>query len=169
MTRTPKEIASSLYSKFEESSKTFTEELYPYSGSGDPLPKQYVDAALSAFAAAIGPDQKEVLAVAGITPDGQGETQECELVVFTDSLVLHSAFPIAGTARPAVNITRRNTIRSLAITNAPSYEKRDQSTLGLKFTVEYDGGLVLAFPLQGNIPNFSGTLIEILESVRGDL
>lgn len=169
MTRTAKEIASSLYSKFEQSSKTFESELYPYKGSGEPKPKQYVDAALSAFAAAIGPDQKETLAVAGITPEGQGESQECELVVLTDNFLLYSAFSIGGTARPVVNVTRRNTIKSLAITDAPSYEKRDPSTLGLKFTVEYENGLGLTFPLKGNTPNFSGTLGEILDAVREDL
>lgn len=169
VTRTPKEIVSSLYGKFEQSSQTFVDELNPHFGPGGPLPKQYVDAALSAFAAAIGPDQKDTLAVAGLTPERQGETQECELVVLTDNLLLHTAFRIAGSARPVVNMIRRDTIKSLTITDAPSYEKRDPSTAGLKFTVEYENGLGLTFPLKGNTPNFSGTLGEILDAVREDL
>lgn len=173
MTRTPVEIAESLYSRFEQSSKEFQQELYQYGGKyGDPpASKSYVDAALSAFAAALGSEQQETLALAGITPVETEDPQQCQLVVFTYGLLLHTTFAITGGDAPAVQVIPRNSISSITVTRATPYDlpNRQNRPDRLKFTVAYQGGLVLDFPLKGNQANDATFLGEVLDTLRADL
>lgn len=167
VTRAPMEIAESLYTNFEQSSQTFQYELQPNSYGGESKAKPFVDAAIAALVAAMGPDQKEVAAVAGLTPEGQGEVQECEMVVFSNTLLLHSEFAIASTL-PVVKVTPRSAVKSLTIVAAPTF-RQPRTPLGLRFTVEYEDGLVLRFPLKRNTPTSASTLADVLDAVRADL
>jgi hypothetical protein len=170
MARTPKEIAESLYSEFEESSTEFQQELHQYRGqfANQPAAKHYVDAALSVLAAALGSEEEESLAVAGITPEGRENPQQCEIVVLSAGLLFHTAFAISENKAPVVSVIPRNSIKSLTIKAAAPYTQPE--TPGrFKFTAEYDGGLVLDFPLKGNHPNSASTLGNALSGLRADL
>ncbi|MFE5835831.1 hypothetical protein [Arthrobacter sp. NPDC056493] len=172
MSRTPKDIAESLFTAFEDSSAEFQHELYQYGGQfgNPPASKNYVDAALSALAAALGPEQKELLAVAGITPEAGAEEdpQQCELVVFSEGLLFHTAFSAAGNTAPAVQVLRRSSITSVTITSAAPFNLPAKPER-LRFTAVYEGGLVLDFPLKGNRANVTSTLADVLTTLRSDL
>lgn len=167
MTRAPMEIAESLLSNFEQSSQTFQYELQRHTYGAEPKVKPFVDVALSAIAVAMGPDQKEVAAVAGITPEGHGEVQRCEIAVFTDTLLLHSKFDVANTL-PVVKVIPRSSVKALTIVAAPTF-RQPRTSLGLKFKVEYEDGLVLDFPLLRNTPTSASTLGDVLDAVMVDL
>lgn len=169
MSRAPKEIAESLYTAFERSSNEFQQELYQYGGQfgTPPASKNYVDAAVSALAAALGSEQEETLALAGITPESGEGTQQCELVVVTYGLLFHTVFSTGGTA-PAVQIIPRNSITSVTVRSAAPFTLPDKPDR-LKFTVKYEGGLVIDFPLLGNRSDVPATLGDVLNTLRADL
>ncbi|WP_157693506.1 hypothetical protein [Pseudarthrobacter equi] len=174
MTRTPAEIAESLYARFEDSSADFQQELYPYNSGrivSYPAAKQKVDAALSAFAAALGSEQEESLAVAGCASQSREGQQECELVVFTYGLLLHASFSLdadAGAGHPEVQIIPRSSLVSLSIKAASPYNQPTRPDR-LQFSAVYENGLVLDFPLKGNRANNESILGNVLDLLRTDL